>query len=166
MMGKKNAMLIPEPLSQYFPKCARADEDTRIELISLGSAYAFGNDGHIHNGRYALWAFIMAAFEDDAYYNEIGREPLSPGLSNYREIQMMLFFDSLGPVKRFCYRKLTGFMEFYLENCYYKQPQYFLSLIGSRCRRRHRGFIEDILPEILFWIFLFVVALVLTLILH
>lgn len=162
---RKTAKLIPKPLSQYFPKCARANQNTRIDLISHGSAYAFGSADHEKNGKYALWAFVMAAFEDEAYYNEIGREPLSPGASNYRDIQITLFFDSLPLIKKLYYRKLMGLMEFYLENCYFKQPQHFFLLIGTKFRRQYRGFMEDILPEIIFWIFLFVVGFVLFLIL-
>jgi len=117
LMKSKIAKLIPEPLSQYFPKCARADEDMRIDLISLGCSYVLGTDGHVKNSKYALWAFVMAALVDKEYYNELGKEPLSPGVYNFHGIQVMIFFDTLKPVKKFYYRKLMR-LKLYLENCY------------------------------------------------
>ena len=116
---KKTARFIPEPFARYFPKCARAGEGIRTELIALGSSYAFGGNGCKANGKYALWAFVLAAFEDTPYYNEIGREPLSSAASNYRELQMKLFFDSLPIVKRYFYQKMMGLINAYLEFLYY-----------------------------------------------
>lgn len=102
-------------LKENAGRFGRACEDERVVMIERTVSYADGGDIPA-----ALACLVLAEFEDGAYYNEIGRDPLSTAASYYWSLKLDLLLDGMGFFrKRYC-RWLMGKMYRYLERICFK----------------------------------------------
>ena len=102
-------------LKENAQKFGRASEDERLEMIGRATSYADGGDTPA-----ALACLVLAEFEDGAYYNEIGKDPLSTAACNYWSLKLDLILDGMGFIRKRYYRWLMGRMYGYLERIYFK----------------------------------------------